>query len=405
MASNREASERVLVVAPTGADAANIRQVLRRAHLHSEVCANIRTLVRLLPEGAGALLVTEEVLLSPERAVLASCLHHQPTWSDIPVLLVSNATSIGWWAVSGADVLGIRTNLTLVQRPLRASILVAATAAALRARRRQYQLRDLLAERDALLESLESRVAERTAKLQELVAELESFSYSVSHDLRAPLRIIAGYARSVTDDFASVLPAEVNSRLERIARTAERMDRLTQDVLAYSRLTRADIKLEAVDLDALVNELLDQYPVLVAARCQINVKFPLGRVLGHGPSLIQALSNLLENALKFVPEGRTPRVVISTQLRGTRLRILIRDNGIGIAAEHQNKIFGIFERLADRTVPGTGIGLAIAKKAAERMGGTIGLRSTPDKGSTFWLEFAQPAAWSRPRRARRRREK
>lgn len=403
MASNGEASDRILVVAPTGADAANIRQVLRRAHLPAEICADIRTAVRLLPEGAGALLITEDALISPERAILAGCLHDQPAWSDIPVLLLSNAASIGWWAVSGADVLGVRTNVTLVERPLRASILVAATAAALRARRRQYQLRDLLAEREAILQSLESRVAERTAKLQELVAELESFSYSVSHDLRAPLRIIAGYARSLIDDFAAVLPEEANNRLERIARTAERMDRLTQDVLAYTRLTRADIILESVDLDSLVNELLDQYPVLVAARSQIEVRFPLGRVVGHAPSLTQALSNLLENALKFVPAGRVPHVVIATQARGARRRILLRDNGIGIAPEHQKKIFGIFERIADRSVPGTGIGLAIAKKAAERMGGTIGLRSTPGKGSTFWLEFARPAEAPAPKPGKRRR--
>lgn len=390
MAGSTPVDERLLVVAPTGADASNIREVLKRARLSSEIFSDLAALCDRLSGGAGALVITEEALNSPQSAVLVESLNRQPAWSDIPILLVATNASINWWAVGGVEKLGPRSNIILVERPLRGSTLVAAGKAVLRARRRQYQIRDLLLEREALLKSLESRVVERTAKLQLLISELEAFSYSVSHDLRAPLRVIGGYARAITEDHGASLTPDVKNYLERIAQTAERMDRLTRDILAYTRLTRSEITMEPIDLDVAVGELIDQYPSLVDARKQIRVLRPLGRAMGHGPSLIQALSNLLENAIKFVPAGRTPRVKVWTKAQGRLIRIHVSDNGVGIAPEHHQKIFGIFERLADRSVPGTGIGLAIVKKAAERMGGKLGLASKPGKGSTFWIELPRP---------------
>jgi signal transduction histidine kinase len=223
--------------------------------------------------------------------------------------------------------------------------------------------------------------------LQELIAELESFSYSVSHDLRAPLRVMAGYARAIVEDHDATLVPEVQNYVRRIAATAERMDRLTQDVLAYTRIARAEMVSEPVDLDSLVSDLVEQYPDLSAARASITVQRPLLRVRGHPPSLVQALSNLVENALKFVPDGREAQVRIATLPQGSNVRILIADNGPGIPPEYQRKIFGIFERLAPKSVPGTGMGLAIVKRAVERMGGTVGVRSNVGEGSEFWIEL------------------
>src|SRR4029079_16736122 len=125
-----------------------------------------------------------------------------------------------------------RGNITLVERPLRATTLLSTLHAALRARERQYEVSNLLRERDELLATLEQRLADRTAKLQRLNRELEAFSYSVSHDLRAPLRALAGYARILSEDYAGAIPAEARQYAERIAKNAEKMDRLTRDVLA-----------------------------------------------------------------------------------------------------------------------------------------------------------------------------
>ena len=388
MAASRHHAEKVVILARTGADAANIARVLNKAAIRTVIAGNTAEAAQKVDAGFGALLLTEESVAGDLQAALTDAIARQPLWSDIPLVVITSAHSIHWWAVSSTDWLGARSNVSLIARPLQGAILVAAVKAVLRARRRQFQVRDLLRERETLLGSLEQRVQERTAKLQELVAELESFSYSVSHDLRAPLRIMASYAEIVLQEFGPSLVPEVRHYVERIARSAARMDALTQDVLAYTRLARGEISLEPVDLRATLDETIQQYPHLSAVREVIQTREPLAAVMAHRPSLVQLLSNLLGNAVKFARPGVPLRIEIATRARGGRVRISVRDNGVGIAADHQAKIFRIFERVAGQDVPGTGIGLAIVKKAAERMGGTVGVVSKLGRGSEFWVELA-----------------
>ena len=384
-----------MVVAPIGADARNMHAVLEGSGVAGVIASSLPEAAQWVTAGAGALLLTEEAVALRGNRALADAIECQPPWSDIPVIVVTATTSIHRWAEVSAAAFGPRSNVTLVARPLRTSTLVAAVRNVLRARQRQFEMRDLLQERDALLASLETRVQERTAKLRELVTELESFSYSVSHDLRSPLRIMAGYAQVILEDFGDTLVPDVRHYVERIARSAGRMDHLTQDVLAYTRLG-GDIVLSPLDLTKVVDDTIEQYPDLSAARQSIVVRRPLAGVVAHGPSLVQALSNLVGNALKFARPGVESRVAISTQRRDGRVRVVVKDNGVGIAAAHHAKIFRIFERVAGPDVPGTGIGLAIVRKAAERMGGRVGLSSRPGRGSSFWLEMPASEAAAVP---------
>ncbi|MGZ8940207.1 MAG: sensor histidine kinase, partial [Limisphaerales bacterium] len=235
---------------------------------------------------------------------------------------------------------------------------------------------------------LESLVQQRTVKLQTAIGELEAFSYSVAHDLRAPLRAMEGYARELLNE--SSLSPQGQTYLVRIQRAAARMDRLTQDVLAYSRISQEKIKLAPVELDRLAHELVEQYPGISAHCERIDIQSPLLPVLGHEGLLTQALSNLLTNACKFVAPGASPEVVVGTEPIGEEVRIWVGDKGIGIAAEHRHRIFEMFGfgRIhPDHKYEGTGIGLAIVKKAAERMGGTVGFDSEPGKGSRFWIQL------------------
>lgn len=237
-------------------------------------------------------------------------------------------------------------------------------------------------------EHLEATVAERTAQLQEKIGELESFSYSISHDLRGPLRALRGYSDLLLEEHAGALNAQAVQYLNRIAGAASRMDQLITDVLSYSRLVGTEITLTAIDLDQLVRQILESYPELQSAHAEISVAEKLPSVLGHEASLTQCLSNLLENAVKFVPPGIRPQIKVWAESTDIHVRLWIEDNGIGIEPKNQERIFAIFERVVDRSVyDGTGIGLAIVRKAVERMKARVGVESAPGQGSKFWLEF------------------
>jgi signal transduction histidine kinase len=239
---------------------------------------------------------------------------------------------------------------------------------------------------------LEQRVAERTAKLQETIGDLEAFSYSLSHDMRAPLRAMSGFADAVLTDYAQRLDSTGVDFLRRIARGAHRLDLLIRDVLSYSRTAKAAFVPVPVDLDRLLTELISDYPQLQQRGVHITIQTPLGLVLGHEAFLSQILSNLLNNAVKFVRAGVAPAIHVRSEPLGSVRRVWVEDNGIGIAPEHFERIFAMFGRVyPERQFEGTGIGLAIAKKAVERMGGALGVESVLQEGSRFWFTLATPA--------------
>lgn len=237
-------------------------------------------------------------------------------------------------------------------------------------------------------DDLEGQVSERTAKLREKIGELEAFSYSVSHDMRSPLRAMHGYADALLEDYASKLDATGEDYLNRIKRSALRMDLLIQDVLAYSRVAQGEVALQEIDLASVISDVIDNYPSLKAERARIVVPESFPKVLGHEAYLTQTVSNILTNGVKFVAEGTFPQIQISTSIEGDLAEVSFQDNGIGIAAEHRQRIFQIFGRVySDKQYEGTGIGLAIAKKAVERMGGSIGVHSELGKGSRFFIRL------------------
>jgi PAS domain S-box-containing protein len=258
-------------------------------------------------------------------------------------------------------------------------------------KRTERELRETKSQLAAANAGLEQRVEERTASLREAIGHLEEFSYSVSHDLRAPVRAMQAYARALLEDYAERLGGEGTMFLQRIVESGARMDRLIRDVLTYSRLTRADIHLHRVDLDQFLPDIARNYPELEKPRAEIIVKHPLAVVIGHEPSLSQTISNLLTNAVKFVAPGTFPVVLVRTERIGDCIRLWVEDNGIGIKPEHQKRLFGLFERLhPNSSYEGTGIGLAIVRKAVDRMQGRVGVESDGVHGSKFWLEL--PAA-------------
>ncbi len=237
-------------------------------------------------------------------------------------------------------------------------------------------------------EKLEELVAERTAELRETVSELEAFSYSVAHDMRAPLRVMNSYAKIIEEDFGSLIPEQAGKLLGRISSAAKRLDVMITDVLDYSRISRGDMKMERVDLEAITADIVNSYAHLREHGAEIVIEAPLPPVMANPAALAQCISNLLSNAVKFVPEGKTPAVRVSGERRGKFVRICVSDNGIGISQEGQTRLFGIFERLNNSAqFEGTGIGLAIVRRAVLRMNGRCGVKSRLGEGSQFWIEL------------------
>jgi signal transduction histidine kinase len=278
--------------------------------------------------------------------------------------------------------------------------------------------KELLSEHAQLLEK---RVQERTSSLQETISELETFSYTIAHDLRAPVRGTSGYCEVLLEDFGNELPQEAKRIVEKIARASSRMETLTRDLLEFSKVSRQEIALSRVEIEPIIDDLAALRDPMV--RQAITIRAPLQPVRAHKGLLQHVFSNLLDNAIKFVPVETVPKITISAEIvshsspntRSRKLifsstesvpqvdttllarptpnqvRIWVRDEGIGIPREAHQKIFGIFERnVTSDSYQGTGIGLAIVARAMQRMGGTCGVESEPGKGSGFWIEL--PAA-------------
>jgi signal transduction histidine kinase len=251
---------------------------------------------------------------------------------------------------------------------------------------RQHELTEAA---EKLNTQLQAEIAERKSteeKLQELIGDLEGFSYSVTHDLRAPLRAMQGFSRMLEESYADKLDETGKDFLRRIAVAADRMDKLIRDVLAYSRALQLDLRLERVDVEKLLRGIFESYLDFQEPKAEVIIEGELPAVLANEAALTQCFSNLLNNAVKFVAPGTKPRVRISAERRGEMVRFWIADEGIGIAERHLDKIFKMFQRL-DTSFEGSGIGLTIVRKAAERMGGQVGVESEPGKGSRFWLEL------------------
>ncbi len=264
---------------------------------------------------------------------------------------------------------------------------------------------------------LEHRVAERTANLAQSIESLEGVLYHVAHDLRAPLRGMASFTNILLEEYGESLDDRGRDYAARISNSAQRMDRLVQDLLAYGRLTHTEVPLSKLSLETEVKAAVDQFSEEIAA-CGASVEIcaPLPPVKANASILNQIISNLLSNALKFVRDKESPHLRIFAEettsrlekpgangngtvyldsrlsaLDGKFVRLWFEDNGIGIAPQFHERIFRMFERLHGAgSYPGTGIGLAIVRKGIERMGGRVGVESSLGAGSRFWVEL--PAA-------------
>jgi len=253
-------------------------------------------------------------------------------------------------------------------------------------RKRRIRAKMLL---DQLNAELETRIEARTAALNAKTRELETFAYSVAHDLKAPLRGIDGYSRLLLEEYAGELDKEGHGFLKTIQSSTDEMNRLIDDLLEYSRLERRELKTNRLELAPLVNLVVEEKKRESGGKpIDFVVNLNGETVIADSNGLTQSLRNYLDNAVKFTGKVAAPRVEIGARENGANCVVWVRDNGVGFDMKNHDRIFDIFQRLSvTDDYPGTGIGLAIVRKAMERMGGRAWAESKPGEGATFYLEI------------------
>jgi signal transduction histidine kinase/CheY-like chemotaxis protein len=343
-----------------------------------DVCRTFDDVLREIAAGVGALLIPEEIATHEHNAAIKRLLAEQPAWSDLPILVL---TRPGADSAESADAVQMLGNVTLLERPLRVATLVSAVRTALRARDRQYQIREYLDQRAASEHSL--RLADQRK---------DEFLATLGHELRNPLSpLLTAVHLLKTAGLADPVAMRVSAVMERQIR---HLVRLVDDLLEVSRITRGKIEIRREDLDlaAIVQAAIDTIrPLLDASGHVLTVELPPESVTVHGDAvrLAQVLSNLLTNAAKYTDTGG--RIDVRLRTEGDRAVVSVRDNGIGIAPEQLDAVFDMFtqvDRSNRRAQGGLGIGLTLVKSLVAMHGGRVEARSEGlGRGSEFIVEL------------------
>jgi PAS domain S-box-containing protein len=245
-----------------------------------------------------------------------------------------------------------------------------------------FDMTELLAARN--------RIEKLNLELQIRNRDLAAFSYSISHDLRAPVRAVTGFAEIMSSRHGPGLPEEARHYLDNILSAGRRMDRLINDLLRYAHLGTANLELQELQIDHVIAEISDEFvPTLKKLAGSLSWEAGEVRVMAERSLLEQILSNLIRNAIHYRSPDRPPEISVMARKVDGLIEITVADNGIGIAPEHHERIFALFQRLQNDDHDGTGIGLALAKRAAQLLGGSLTVRSTPGTGSTFLVTLQE----------------
>ena len=395
--ANEALALRILIAAPVGRDAPAIVELLEAHGYLAQICRGLDDAGAQLEQGAGALLLTEEALERERIAELLPRLDRQPAWSELPVIILTTA---GERSANRLDrIAAAAGGVTLLERPLGAGTLLRSIEVALRSRRRQYQVRDLLEAqlaRETALRDSEERLRLAVAALRDTDRRKDAFLATLSHELRNPLAPI----RNAAEVLASprLTPMQLRWTQSVIQRQAAHMASLLDDLLELTRITQGKLQLrkQACSIQGIVEAAVETArPLLEKKQHELHIRVPgdIPPFIGDPVRLAQAISNLLTNAAKYTDAGG--HIELSAEL-DERLTIIVEDNGIGIPAEQLTGLFTMFSQVPSaigRSEGGLGVGLALVKGLAELHQGTVEVQSDgPGRGSRFIIALPFEAA-------------
>lgn len=386
-------SLRVLLVAPTGADARLSQALLAEAGIACMICADVATLCATLPDGAGAVVLTEEALAGQNLHRLTTALNQQPPWSDLPIIVLTQGGSDSRLARYALDTLG---NVMVLDRPVRVATLVSAVRTVLRARARQYELREYLHEREqAAEERAQLYAAEQQARAAaEAAVQLrDTFLSIAAHELKTPLTSLLGNVQLIERRIAqNGGPSERDRRAIHVAsQQGRRLKQMIDALLDVSRLEQGqlDIIHAPVDLGLLVERVVQEVQLgQTQHTIESHVSTESLMTLGDELRLEQVLQNLLQNAIKYSSAGGT--IVVTVERDPPQAVVRVRDHGVGIPATAIPHLFERFYRVPDATeqhIQGAGIGLYVVKEIVTLHGGTVSAASQEGDGSTFTIQL------------------
>ena len=395
----------VALLAPYGRDAHVASRVLADQGFAVHTARGMDELCALIRSGVGVILVVEEALEAGARARLLAELQAQPPWSDVPLVVLTPEGELSRTLTSGMQQLAERTSVTMLERPVRLATLVTTLRSAMRARQRQYDVRDHLVERERnerALRDNERHLHEARHQAEEANLAKARFLATMSHELRTPLNAIAGYTEILAMEVRGPITPEQRADLDRIERSQRYLLSLINDVLNYSKIEAGHVAFAVQDfrIDPLLRSLEAFIaPQLAAKSIQYSYRsdHPDCVVSADEEKTQQILLNLLSNAVKFTPAEGEIAVICAT--RPGQAVVSVRDSGPGIPADKHEAIFEPFvqlDRSLTRTGVGTGLGLSISRDLARRMGGDLTVESRPGDGSTFTLTLPQPPAPRNP---------
>ncbi|MFW5813762.1 MAG: sensor histidine kinase [Fibrobacterota bacterium] len=375
MSINAQNRHRVLILAPTGMDASVLENMLRTDGLNACSCSSMEDMCRCIDEISGVAVIAEEALTSASIDLLAQTVQREPEWSDFPFIIMASAGTDPdriWAALAKVKQ---ALNVNVLVRPVLARTFLTAVHSSLRSRDAQYRV---------ALELKRRRKAEDTLKAAN--EELQAFSYSVSHDLRAPLRTMRGFSQFLLEDYSDRLDDTGRDYLNRIIRGADQMGTLINDLLTFSRTSRQEMSVGEVDLSALAAEVVaglrDEQPDR-----DIDITIHEGiKTRGDRNLLKIALTNLLGNAWKYTLKTSGSRIEMGCMHQDNETVFFVKDNGVGFNMDKADRLFAPFQRLhSEKEFSGTGIGLPIAARVVGRHGGRIWAQSEPGRGATFFF--------------------